>query len=103
MNYHVHGCDKVCDGPCGFSLPDWDCAFAADKHLSCIVVVDAGEGAPFMEEQSLPENAVVDDEHAGVDVHMVHVNKIGHDVDEFTVHQCRKQLAFDVGKIVYHC
>lgn len=89
MKYHVHGCNKVGDGACGFSLPDWDCAFAANKDLSCIVVVDAGKRASFVEEQSLPENAVVDYEHAGVNVHMVHVNKIGHDIDEFPIHQRR--------------
>lgn len=100
MAYHVHGCDEVGDGPCGFSLPDWDCALAAYKDLSGVVVVDPVEGASLVEEQALPEDAVVDDEHAGVDVYMVHVNKIGHHIHELAVDQRRKQLALDVGEVV---
>lgn len=67
------------------------------------MVVDAGERASLVEEESLPENAVVDDEHAGVDVNMVHVNKVGHKIDELAVYQRRKQLAFDIGEVVLRC
>lgn len=87
--YHIHGCNEVCHGPCGFLLPGWDCALAAYEHLSCVVVVHAVEWASLVEEKSLPEDAEVDDEHAGFDVHMIHVNKIGHKIDEFTVDQRR--------------
>lgn len=64
------------------------------------MVVDVIERDSLVEEKTLPENTVVDYEHAGIYVHMVHVNKIGHHVHELAVHQRRKQFAFDVGEVV---
>ena len=64
------------------------------------MVVDAVEWTSIVERKTLPEDAVVDYEHAGVYVHMVHVNKIGHHVHELAVHQRRKQFAVDIGKVV---
>lgn len=64
------------------------------------MVVDAVEWASLVEEKTLPEDTVVDYEHARVNVHMVHVNKIWHHVHELAVHQRRKQFAFDIGEVV---
>jgi hypothetical protein len=85
-NHHIHRRNEIGDSSRGFSLPDRDCALAAYKYLSCIVIVDAIEWTCFVEEQTLPEDAVVDYEHARVEMHVVHVNEVGHYIDELPVH-----------------
>lgn len=72
--YHIHGGYEIGDSSYGLLLPNRDGAPTADESMSCIMFVGAVARARILGPQPFPENAVVDNEHGGIDVDMVHAD-----------------------------
>jgi hypothetical protein len=88
---HEHGGNKVRDGAGCLSLPHRNGSKAAYQDLPNDLRIGGAERAATLIESktSLPQNAVVDDEDAGIDLDVVHGDEIRHKVHEFLVNELR--------------